>query len=132
MSRSQIMRSGPEVVTGSTRLKSGTAQKLVLNMLSTAAMIRLGKVYSNLMVDVQASNAKLVQRATNIVREVTGVNQDEARHAIDRYGSAKLAIFALLSGIEDADEVAAMLDAHGGHLRQALEAVSANRTHTPG
>ena len=121
-----VVRSGPEVVTGSTRLKSGTAQKLVLNMLSTAAMIRLGKVYSNLMVDVQASNAKLEQRASNIVREMTGVSQDEARRAIERYGSAKVAIFALLSGVEDDDRARALLDAHGGRLRQALEAFSAN------
>jgi N-acetylmuramic acid 6-phosphate etherase len=121
-----VVRSGPEVVTGSTRLKSGTAQKLVLNMLSTAAMIRLGKVYSNLMVDVQASNAKLVQRATNIVREVTGVSQDEAGRAIERYGAAKLAIFALLSGIENDDEARAILAAHNGRLRQALEAVNAD------
>ncbi len=126
-----VVRSGPEVVTGSTRLKSGTTQKLVLNMLSTASMIRLGKVYSNLMVDVQASNAKLVQRATNIVREVTGVGHDEARRAIDRYGSAKLAIFALMSGIEDYDAAYAALDAHGGRLRQALEAVSARPARPP-
>ena len=120
-----VVRSGPEVVTGSTRLKSGTAQKLVLNMLSTASMIRLGKVYSNLMVDVQASNAKLVQRATNIVREVTGASQDEARRAIERYGSAKVAIFALMSGIEDDEAVRAALAAHGGHLRDALAAAKA-------
>ena len=120
-----VVRSGPEVVTGSTRLKSGTAQKLVLNMLSTASMIRLGKVYSNLMVDVQASNAKLVQRATNIVREVTGASQDEARRAIERYGSAKVAIFALLSGIDDDEAARAALAAHGGHLRDALAAAKA-------
>jgi N-acetylmuramic acid 6-phosphate etherase len=120
-----VVRSGPEVVTGSTRLKSGTAQKLVLNMLSTAAMIRLGKVYSNLMVDVQASNAKLVQRATNIVREVTGVSQDEARCAIERYSSAKLAIFALLSKIESDEAARTALAAHGGRLRDALAATQA-------
>ncbi len=120
-----VVRSGPEVVTGSTRLKSGTAQKLVLNMLSTAAMIRLGKVYSNLMVDVQASNAKLVQRATNIVREVTGASQDEARRAIERYGSAKLAIFALLSKIESDEAARTALAAHGGRLRDALAATQA-------
>ncbi|MDQ1300930.1 MAG: N-acetylmuramic acid 6-phosphate etherase, partial [Chloroflexota bacterium] len=95
---------------------------LVLNMLSTAAMVRLGKVYSNLMVDVQASNAKLVQRATNIVREVTGVGQDEARQAIDRYGSAKVAIFALMAGVTDGDAARDALAAHGGRLREALAA----------
>ena len=76
-------------------------------MLSTASMIRLGKVYGNLMVDVHASNAKLVQRAS-IVREVTGVSQDEALCAIERYGSAKVAIVAVMSGIED-DEAARAL-----------------------
>jgi N-acetylmuramic acid 6-phosphate etherase len=115
-----VILSGPEVVTGSTRMKSGTAQKLVLNMLSTAAMVRLGKVYSNLMVDVQASNAKLIQRAANIVREVTGVDPAAARQAIDRYGSAKVAIFALLSGFTDGDVARAALAAHGGRLREAL------------
>jgi N-acetylmuramic acid 6-phosphate etherase len=119
-----VILSGPEVVTGSTRMKSGTAQKLVLNMLSTAAMVRMGKVYSNLMVDVQASNAKLVQRAANIVREVTGVGPDEARQAIDRYGSAKVAIFALLSGITEDDAARGALDAHGGRLREALMIVN--------
>ena len=119
-----VIRSGPEVVTGSTRMKSGTTQKLVLNMLSTAAMVRLGKVYSNLMVDVRASNAKLVQRATNIVREVTGVGQEEARQAIERYSSAKIAIFALISGITDGDAACAALAACNGHLREALEANS--------
>jgi N-acetylmuramic acid 6-phosphate etherase len=119
-----VVRSGPEVVTGSTRMKSGTTQKLVLNMLSTAAMVRLGKVYSNLMVDVQASNAKLVQRATNIIREVTGVGESEARQAIERYGSAKVAIFALLAGVADEDAARAALAAHGGRLREALAAAA--------
>lgn len=114
---------GPEVVTGSTRMKSGTAQKLVLNMLSTATMVRLGKVHGNLMVDVQASNAKLVHRASNIVREVTGVSRAQAEQAIKRYGSAKIAIYALMSGIEDADEVRASLAVHDGHLRRALAAM---------
>ena len=119
-----VVLTGPEVVAGSTRMKSGTAQKMVLNMLSTAAMVRSGKVYGNLMVDVQASNAKLVQRATNIVRDVTGVEPAEARAAIERYGSAKVAICALLSGISDGDAVRAALTAHGGHLRPALAALA--------
>src|SRR5262245_33072349 len=69
---------GPEVITGSTRLKAGTAQKLILNMLSTASMIQLGKVYANLMVDVKVSNEKLAQRARRIVAEITGVSEEEA------------------------------------------------------
>jgi N-acetylmuramic acid 6-phosphate etherase len=124
-----VVLSGPEVVTGSTRMKSGTAQKLVLNMLSTAAMVRLGKVYGNLMVDVQASNAKLVHRASNIVREVTGVSRAEAEQAIERYGSAKIAIYALMTGIDDPAVARAALSAHGGNLRHALEAA---KTTAPG
>ncbi|HYH05139.1 MAG TPA: N-acetylmuramic acid 6-phosphate etherase, partial [Bacillota bacterium] len=72
---------GPEVLTGSTRMKAGTAQKMVLNMLSTAAMVKLGKVYQNLMVDMRPSNLKLVERAINIVSTVTGVDRDTARQA---------------------------------------------------
>ena len=112
---------GAEVVTGSTRMKSGTAQKLVLNMLSTASMIRLGKVYQNLMLDVQATNQKLVQRAIGIVQEVTGVAPAEAERAIATYGSAKPAILALLTGLEG-DAVHRLLDAHHGRLREALAA----------
>jgi N-acetylmuramic acid 6-phosphate etherase len=119
-----VLLTGPEVVTGSTRMKSGTAQKMVLNMLSTAAMVRSGKVYSNLMVDVQPTNAKLVQRAANIVQEATGVGPEEARAAIARYGSAKVAVCALLSGVTDAEAVAATLAAHGGHVRAALSALA--------
>ncbi len=93
-----VILSGPEVVTGSTRMKSGTTQKLVLNMLSTAAMVRLGKVYSNLMVDVQASNAKLIQRATNIVREVTGAPDPLALYAALSGGGTAPGTFLLESG----------------------------------
>ncbi|MFN8476135.1 MAG: N-acetylmuramic acid 6-phosphate etherase [Anaerolineae bacterium] len=112
---------GPEVVTGSTRMKSGTAQKLVLNMLSTASMVRLGKVYQNLMVDVQATNQKLVQRAISIVQEATGASAPEAEQAIRTYGSAKPAILALLTGLEG-DDVQRLLAAHRGRLREALAA----------
>ena len=117
-----VVLTGPEVVTGSTRMKSGTAQKLVLNMLSTATMIRLGKVYGNLMVDVQTTNQKLVQRAQNIICAATGVQPEEARQALVRYGSPKPAIFALLTGLEEAD-VHAALAAHHGRLKEALAAV---------
>ncbi len=112
---------GPEVVTGSTRMKSGTAQKLVLNMLSTASMIRLGKVYQNLMVDVQATNEKLVQRAISIVQEATGAERADAEAAIATYGSAKPAILALLTGLQG-DDVHRLLAAHHGRLRDALAA----------
>src|SRR5215470_8417734 len=89
---------GPEVVSGSTRLKAGTAQKLVLNTISTVAMIRLGKTYGDLMVDVRASNEKLEARARRIVREATGVSDDEAREALEAAdGSAKVAVVSLLA-----------------------------------
>ena len=77
---------GPEPITGSTRMKSGTAQKMVLNMLSTGVMIRLGKVYSNLMVDVQPSNEKLMNRCVHIVREASGAGETEAREALEACG----------------------------------------------
>jgi N-acetylmuramic acid 6-phosphate etherase len=112
---------GPEVVTGSTRMKAGTAQKLVLNMLSTAVMIRLGKVYGNLMVDVQPTNRKLVQRARNIVREATGASAEQAAAALERYGSTKAAILGLLTGL-DVPRAHEILAEHDGRLRDALEA----------
>ena len=113
---------GPEVITGSTRLKSGSAQKMVLNMISTAVMIRLGKVYSNLMVDMRPDNEKLVQRATNIIVELTGASPQEAAHSLLQYHSAKAAIFALLTGLQG-NQVHETLATHNGHLRSALQAV---------
>jgi len=110
---------GPEVITGSTRMKAGTAQKLVLNMISTAVMIRLGKVYGNLMVDVQPTNRKLVQRARNIVREATGASAEEAAAALARYGSTKAAILGLLTGL-DTPRAHELLAKHDGRLREAI------------
>ncbi|WP_375263482.1 N-acetylmuramic acid 6-phosphate etherase [Palleronia sp.] len=117
---------GPEVVTGSTRLKSGTAQKMVLNMLSTASMIRIGKTYGNLMVDVTISNRKLAERAVGIVIDATGCPEDEARGLLDASGGkVKLAIFMQLSGL-DADTARAALEAEQGFLRRALERAGTN------
>src|SRR5690606_33329922 len=111
---------GPEVVTGSTRLKSGTAQKLVLNMLSTASMIRIGKTYGNLMVDMIASNGKLVARAARIVTQATGCSVPEAEAALARSGNdSKLAILMLLTG-QDADTARASLATAHGFLRRAI------------
>ena len=105
---------GPEVVTGSSRMKSGTAQKLVLNMLSTAVMIKLGKVYGNLMVDVKASNEKLYHRAVSIVCAATGASQEQARAALESCGYAcKPAIVALLLGLSP--------QAADGRIAQALQ-----------
>ena len=111
---------GPEVITGSTRLKAGTATKLVLNMLTTAAMIKLGKVYNNLMVDVHASNTKLVARSIRIVQTVTGVDAATAEAALTQAeGRAKVAIVMLTQRI-DATDAVALLEEHGGFLRSLL------------
>ena len=83
---------GPEVVTGSTRMKSGTAQKLVLNMISTAAMIKLGRVKGNKMVDMQLTNNKLVDRGTRMIMDELGINHDEAAHLLHKHGSVRRAI----------------------------------------
>ena len=113
--------SGPEVIAGSTRLKAGTAEKLVLNMLSTGTMIKLGKVYGNRMVDVKASNAKLKERALRIVREIAGVSREEAAALLKQSdGSAKLAILISCQGCSAA-EGQAMLKAAGGRLADALK-----------
>jgi N-acetylmuramic acid 6-phosphate etherase len=111
---------GAEVVTGSTRMKAGTAQKLILNMLSTASMIRLGKVYNNLMVSVIPTNEKLMQRAKNIIAEIAHVEQKEAELALKEYGSTNAAILSLVTGITG-EEVRRLLDRNNGHLRKAIE-----------
>lgn len=116
---------GPEVVTGSTRLKSGTAQKLVLNMLSTGSMIKLGKVYGNLMVDVQTTNEKLVERAKKIVSEATGLNIEESTKVLNETNfDVKLAIFMVLSNL-DKNEAKSKLDEAKGYIAKALALVNA-------
>ncbi len=111
---------GPEVVTGSTRMKAGTAQKLVLNMLSTGTMIKLGKVYGNLMVDVKASNKKLEERAIRIVMEGSGCERTEAEKALKGAGGhAKLAILMVVAGVS-ASEGKALLERTSGHLAAAI------------
>jgi N-acetylmuramic acid 6-phosphate etherase len=111
---------GPELLAGSTRLKAGTAQKLVLNTLSTVSMIRLGKTYGGLMVDVVPANDKLRSRVRRIVGEATGATDDAVENALTAAdGEAKVAIVALLTG-SDADAARAKLDAVAGNLRHAL------------
>lgn len=111
---------GPEVVTGSTRMKAGTAQKLVLNMLSTGTMIKLGKVYGNLMVDVKASNKKLEERAIRIVMEGSGCERTEAEKALKGAdGHAKLAILMVVTDVS-ASEGKALLERTSGHLAAAI------------
>ncbi|MGW7268541.1 N-acetylmuramic acid 6-phosphate etherase [Streptomyces sp. NPDC054842] len=113
---------GPELLTGSTRLKAGTAQKLVLNMLSTITMIRLGKTYGNLMVDVRASNEKLRARSRRIVALATGASDEEIESALAATdGEVKTAILTILGEV-DAPTAARLLDTSGGHLRAALQA----------
>ena len=116
---------GPEILTGSTRLKSGTAQKLILNMLTTASMIRIGKSYQNLMVDVSASNKKLVARASRIVIQATGCTLQEARRVLDLTGNdVKLAILMEITGM-GIEEARAALQNAGGFLRKAITARTA-------
>jgi N-acetylmuramic acid 6-phosphate etherase len=113
---------GPELLAGSTRLKAGTAQKLVLNMLSTITMIRLGKTYGNLMVDVRASNEKLRARSRRIVSLATGAGDDEIERALAATdGEVKDAILVLLAGV-DGPSAARLLEESGGRLRAALAA----------
>lgn len=111
---------GPEAITGSTRMKSGTAQKMVLNMLSTAVMVKLGKVYGNLMVDMKASNLKLMQRAISIVKQATGASDNAAADMLHQCGgSCKIAIVRIKCGIST-EEAAAALERSGGHIGKAL------------
>lgn len=123
VSRAQIgigVAVGAEVLTGSTRLKSGTAQKLVLNMLSTGAMVRLGKVYGNLMVDVQITNEKLVGRARRIVAQVAKIDEVRAAELLEQAGgSAKTAIVMAVRGV-DATEARNLLEQHAGILREVI------------
>lgn len=113
---------GPEFIAGSTRLKAGSAQKTILNMLSTISMVRLGKTFGNLMVDVQATNTKLQERARRIVCAATEVDEHVAEEALDAAkGDVKVAILALLTG-SDVSQARRDLTAHHGMLRQALEA----------
>ena len=112
---------GPEVLTGSTRLKAGTTQKMILNMITTASMVRCGKAYQNLMVDVVQSCDKLCVRIENIVMDATGVSREEARAAIDEADqSAKLAITKILTGT-DVVTAKELLEKAKGHVRTAIQ-----------
>lgn len=116
---------GPEVLTGSTRLKSGTAQKLVLNMLTTASMIRIGKSYQNLMVDLNPSNKKLVARATRIVMQTTGCAAQQAKQALAQTGNdVKLAILVTITGM-GVEEARVALSKARGFLRKAISDTTA-------
>jgi N-acetylmuramic acid 6-phosphate etherase len=113
---------GPELITGSTRLKAGTATKMVLNMITTTAMIRLGKVYGNYMIDHQAINAKLVDRGTRIIAELTGLNYDEAYQALLRADKhVKEAVVMVKLGLT-LEEARHQIKAHNGFIRFAFKA----------
>ncbi|MFC3834381.1 N-acetylmuramic acid 6-phosphate etherase [Deinococcus rufus] len=117
-----LLDTGPEVISGSTRLKAGTAQKIALNTISSALMVQLGKVYGNLMVDMRASNDKLQGRAVRMVRHATGADDDAARTALAQAdGHVKTAIVMLMLHV-DVAQAAARLTAAGGHARLALNA----------
>jgi N-acetylmuramic acid 6-phosphate etherase len=116
---------GPEILTGSTRLKAGTATKLVLNMLSTGVMIRTGAVYGNLMVNVQPTNVKLVDRSQRIIMAATGVDQAAAEALLKAAGSVKAAIVMQKLSL-NAHEAKARLDQSSGHLRRALATSSSS------
>ena len=123
-----VVDTGPEAIAGSTRLKAGTAQKLVLNTFSTALMIRLGRTYRNLMVDMRATNAKLRGRSIELLKYATGASDDRCAAALDAFGELKPALVALLTegdGAEPSDParvpaVRAALDAAGGRVHEAL------------
>ena len=118
-----LLETGSEPIAGSTRMNAGTAQRITLNLLSSLVMIRLGRVYAGLMVDVQASNAKLIQRSEQILRHLTDCSDSQARDALDRAGgSVKLAAL-LLQGC-GVDEAKAALDRASGHLRVAMELIA--------
>jgi len=122
-----VADTGPEVLTGSTRLKAGTAQKLVLNSFSTTVMIRLGRTWSNLMVDLVATNAKLRGRVVRILQEATGTDEATARAALELAdGELKPALLSLLAGI-DADTARDAVADHHGSVAEALAAVRAAR-----
>ncbi|MBB3732553.1 N-acetylmuramic acid 6-phosphate etherase [Nonomuraea dietziae] len=113
---------GPEVVTGSTRLKAGTAQKLVLNMISTISMIRLGRTYGNNMIEMSAMNAKLAGRAARMVSDITGVSAETARETLEAAdGQAKIAVVMIEHGV-DADGARTLLESHGSRLGEVRHA----------
>ena len=111
---------GPEVLTGSTRLSAGSAQKMIVNMITTTSMVLIGKAYQNLMVDVVLSNEKLFSRAINIIKDATGVDDDAAKQALEKAdGNCKLAITSILTG-SDIETAKKLLDQANGHVRKAI------------
>jgi N-acetylmuramic acid 6-phosphate etherase len=122
-----LIETGTEVLAGSTRMQAGTAQKIVLNLFSTAVMVKLGRVYRGLMVSMRASNAKLVRRAQIIVTEIVGCDENDAAKFVERAeGDVKIAILLAL-GWEQTEAVAALLK-HEGNLRSVIDGLAHDRT----
>ncbi|MCM1260880.1 MAG: N-acetylmuramic acid 6-phosphate etherase [Prevotella sp.] len=114
---------GPEPITGSTRMKSGTAQKLICNMITTTSMIQLGKVYENLMIDLQPTNQKLIARMLSMIKEVTGYEEDDAKEALNRYQTVKGVILSYLTKIENEEEIQQLLSENNGNIRKAISSL---------
>lgn len=114
------VNTGAEVVSGSTRMKAGTAQKLICNMISTASMIRIGKVYNNLMVDVAATNQKLVKRAVGIIQEITGASEELCLEKMNKYKSVKKAVISILLDMDDEKKIEELLNKNDNNLRNVI------------
>lgn len=112
---------GPEIFMGSTRMKGGSAQKLICNMISTASMVKMGRCYSNLLTDMMVTNSKITERAKNVVKEGLGVTMDEAEALLKKYGSIKFALFGGLTGIEDLNKISEIFEKTQGNFKEALE-----------
>ena len=118
---------GPEPITGSTRMKSGTAQKMICNMISTSSMVKMGKVYENLMIDVKATNEKLVSRSLNIICTILDCSIDEAKALLDKYHSVKKVIFASFTNETDNNVIDECLNKEHGNIRKAIEFYKENK-----
>ena len=117
---------GPEPITGSTRMKSGTAQKMICNMISTASMVKMGKVYENLMIDVKATNEKLVSRSLSIICTILECDTTCAKELLQKYGSVKKVIFASLTGEENTVVIDEFLNKEYGNIRKAIKSYKEN------
>lgn len=112
---------GAEVINGSTRMKSGTAQKLICNMISTSCFIKMGKVYENMMIDLQATNEKLVARSLGIISELTGYSKEIAIEKLNEYGSVKKVLISYFTGCQNVDQIDAALVKVNGNIRKAIK-----------
>ncbi len=117
---------GPEPITGSTRMKSGTAQKMICNMISTASMVKMGKVYENLMIDVKATNEKLVSRSLSIICTILECDIEEAKELLNKYQTVKKVIFASFTNDEDLNVIDEYLNSEHGNIRKAINKYKEN------